>query len=77
MESQNKGGATMTTQASTEMEALKARKKGRKRLMPVKRKRAIRSSAEDAKVEEEKPNEVIFLANDIASARKQGCYKRV
>ncbi len=67
----------MTTQASTEMEALKARKKGRKRLMPVKRKRAIRSSAEDAKVEEEKPNEVIFLANDIASARKQGCYKRV
>ncbi len=51
----------MTTQASTETEALKARKKGRKRLMPVKRKRAIRLSAEDAKVEEEKPNEVILF----------------
>ena len=52
----------MTTQASTEREALKARKKGRKRLMPVKRKRAIGLSVEDAKVEEEKSNEVIFLA---------------
>ncbi len=61
MESQSKGGTTMTTPASTETEALKARKKGRKRLMPVKRKRAMRLSVEDAKVEEEKPNEVFFL----------------
>ncbi len=76
MESPKKGGATKTTQASTEMEAIKVRKKGRKRLMPVKRKRAMGLPVEDARVQEEKPNEV-FFANDIASAHKPRCHKRV